>query len=269
VRTEIKESFSKGFYLSEESIKKIEDIISKRIGKHPGYKQTFSCRRVDHAGISYDSSAELIGREENSRIDSVNYLKIEGISDEASARLIFEKGEKTILEIKSEERDNGLLLSADLKEYLRSEVFRGKLASIHRFIAKEQSLVLNLTLMAALFFSLMVLVFMRPDGIAAIDVGRSSIDQKINFLVERNLENRKLDKFGIYAPSVVFLPLMIFLFSLKTRAFSPVDTFYWGKEMSKYDSAKSLRDKIWWGVIVALVVGVIATILTENIPRLA
>jgi hypothetical protein len=47
----------------------------------------------------------------------------------------------------------------------------------------------------------------------------------------------------------------------------PTNIFYIGKQIDRYDAVVSLREKIWWGVIVALGIGVLGSLIAWFITR--
>ena len=73
---EVKSEFSSGFFISEEAIKKVEDLISRRLGSQPNFTQSYSVRRNDSATINYGSSSELIAKEENGKVKSVKLTNV-------------------------------------------------------------------------------------------------------------------------------------------------------------------------------------------------
>ena len=259
MKAEVKTKFSEGFFLSEQSIKKLEDIIAKRLQTIANFDQAFIVRRNDHATISYSTSSDLIISEENTNIEAVESLSITAEGPTASVRLHFEKGQKTELDIKSDDRDLALLLSADLKEYLKSEVTIKRLAVISRLM--NEKIILPISLAIPLIG---ILIFQMRQSRPFIDYQKATIEEKINYLVVSSQGRDTIQDAPVYLMGGMFVMLLV-VSVLGSPKILPSHTFYWGKQASIYDAGKSLRSKIFWGVIVALIVGFAVALFTNKL----
>lgn len=91
-----------------------------------------------------------------------------------------------------------------------------------------------------------------------------SLEEKVNFLVEQSAINRN-NKILWYLPGMIFVMLAFLLiieFKPITRIVrsTNISAFYWGDATEKYDNYLGRREKIKWGVIVAFVVSVAASV---------
>lgn len=255
--------FSRGFFLTEEALTKIEELTRVRLGHADDYSQKYDVHRVDDAVVTYDRAADVIASEENSKRNAVKGLDFEATGSLGSVSLSFERGEKSTLIIESVDRDRALLLSSDMKEYLKSEVLIKRFAVVSGFMQSRVAfpLILMLTFLPIMIFSLWI---SSPEPL----VGYATDSQKLDYLYRASLARKDMDAFPAYMLAWVFI-VPIALIILSSTSVYPAYTFYWGKEKNRYDTAKSIRDKILWGVIVALVIGVFASIIYGRLPRLS
>ncbi len=250
----IDSKFKDGFVLSEENLAKIDDIIKKRFdfsGLPPQIK--FEVHRTDDALITYETISDVVS-EENSKRNKVRQLVIKCSNKSDLLKLNFEHGEPTSLNLSTEDRDVALLLTADIKEYLHSEVLIKKFNFFFRFV--EHRLFMPLALLIT--FAAMLVVLMKNGSPNPINLDKSTIDQKLDYLI--NVSRKKDDT--IYRPFIFLLVGMVTpLLLIFIKPFYHTDVFYWGKEIQKYDDQKKLRSNIFWGIIVSLIVGIIGSAL--------
>lgn len=256
MRAEVDTKFSKGFFLAEESIKKIEEIVTKRLTNEVSFTKTIEAHRVDDAVVTYPSSTELVKHEENSKHDSLRGLDIRADGADGKFELNFEKGAKTRLRISSDNRDTALLLSADIKEYLKSEVLIRRLAFLSNLFNHRLTFPLIYTL-SFLPIVFLAAVLKRPT---TVNIATASVNQKLDYLVKSNQAATDF----ISVPNYTFIGVFIFIVLLglmSTSFIYPAYTFYLGKEKARFDSRKALRDKIFWVIGVGLLVGFAGSIL--------
>jgi hypothetical protein len=68
--------------------------------------------------------------EENSTRDAIKSVRLGADSENGYARIEFSKGEGTDIILGADDRDVALLLSSDIKDYIRAEVLRGWLTKV-------------------------------------------------------------------------------------------------------------------------------------------
>jgi len=258
MRAEVTEKLSGGFFLSEQSIKKIIDLISSRVGEDLAL--TLTVIRADNAKISYGGISELIQKEENSPTEKILTLEIESQGSVTQLKLTFERGEETSLRIESEDRDVALLLAADLRQYIRNEVLVSRLEVANRILSHK------------LFFPLFMMISLLVMVTAAeyftnspkISLSSATLEQKIDYLVEAREGARVTQSFPLYFIVGLFLLLVLTLGFFSSR-FLPLYTFHWGPEIEAYGRAQRLRSNIFWIVGIGLLVGVVAGSLSGRI----
>ncbi|MBU2560306.1 hypothetical protein KKA03_05375 [archaeon] len=251
----VKHKFKKGFCLDEERIRKINDIIIKRIKEiDDTLKPIYNIHRGD--GFSYNTSdIQDIINEENlesslvTRID-VSFKK----NKEIEFQLDFTKNENYIF-IEGEDRDFVHLLFSDLKNYLSIEV-----NTIRKFSNKTRSLFM----LTPFFFMIYTLyLFSRekqdlPQIQGVLD--SQDINIKLNYLIQTQ-SNESINSFyGAFIAFFIISFLIIFgeeKFIEFYRYLYPCNIFLFGKEIEKYKNIEKLRDKLVFG-IVTLLIGIIA-----------
>lgn len=252
--------FSRGFFLSEEALTKIENVVQQRLSQGANYIHKFDAHRVDDAVTTYNKAADLISSEENSKRNAIKGLDFEAVSDTGKVSLSFARADKTKLVIESPDRDLALLLSADLKEYLKSEVLVKRFAFISGLIENKATfpLLMTITLIP------MLVAIAWTDRPEVINLSKASVDEKLDYLV--NIGNARLGLENGFPAYIVLFPfiVIIMLFILSSSIVYPAYTFYWGKEISRYDSARSVRGKIFWVVVVGLVISLIGAYLSRG-----
>ena len=252
--------FKRGFILSEENLAKIDDIIRKRLESSSNdFSLKYEVHRTDDALITYQVSSEVI-EEENSKRNCINGVTINAKSNGNKLQLIFRQGSDTKLVLEAEDRDLALLLTADLKEYLNSEVFVRKFSKLVRLL-DSKNFFLFFMLIAFLPLVLFTMFIDQPDS---LNLAVATVDEKLNFLVQRESANDALNS----RPYLSFFPIFLILsaiFLTSTASFLyPTDIFYWGKEVSRFDKQRSLRSKIFWSVFVACAVGLTTAYLYDR-----
>lgn len=260
MRVEVQSEFSKGFFIDEEALKKIDEIIRNRIGGQEGFAIAFSVSRIDFAKIEYDSINDLLENEDNSRIAQVSKLEIQAGSDRSNLTLVFEKGKKTRFNIESDIRDSAILLSADLKEYLKGEVLIRRLAFLNRFANDKVAYPMSY------LFGMIIPAFMTVyySNKRETVLPSATLEQKVDFLVNSTISKYSIDNYMKYVAGYLIIATILIVVAGSDRFF-PTHTFYWGKEIQRYESSKSVRDRIFWGVLVALVIGVAGSLLAGKI----
>lgn len=157
-------------------------------------------------------------------------------------------------------RDWCLLLIDELDGQVK-RILKGKAVSLTK--AKILDFIFALAL-----FSVLLIGIAWDANKPQIDTAQilsKSLEEKINFLVEQSTSN-KSNKVLWYLPGMTFVMLsLILIIELKpiTRIVrsSNISAFYWGDATQKYDAYVDKREKIKWGVIIAFVVSVAASVV--------
>lgn len=145
---------------------------------------------------------------------------------------------------------------------MKNEVFIFKIGNISKIV--ESRSFFPLILMLTMIVMLSISIFLRKKS-PEIDLKTENIERKIDYLIEitNYYRNSNIDIFPIY---LILIPIMIYLFTYFYNFIYRPNTFYFGKEIYKYDSMKSLREKLFWGVIVAAIVGFAVSFLGGYAP---
>lgn len=267
MRAQVDQKFRSGFELTEEGLVKIGDILQSRLKSHDNSpaKLTIDVKRVDHALITYDNIADVL-KEDNGKIDRINYLKIydDGTADEFS--ISFEKYEKTRLTIVSDSRDRALLALADLREYIKNEVVIHRLGFVFKLLNHRSAMpIVLLVSMVAVLFQLTA--FIKRTSLPPI-VNPTSL-QQIDYLYRSRLmvENAPLNNNMVVA--LLFWPIIIVIFFLLAVSswnfVYQTDVFMWGKEKDRVMTRRSLIAKSLWTIGIGSLVSIFAGILVNNL----
>jgi hypothetical protein len=117
-----------------------------------------------------------------------------------------------------------------------------------------------------LFSMVMGIWWMAPEP-PKINLSHASAQQKLDYLVHLSQMRSDLSFFplSIIVPFAVLLVVVAMLYIL--RPLFPAYTFYWGKEIGRYDRIVSLRGKIFWAVFIGILVGLAASYIFNVIPH--
>ena len=290
-------NFKEGFLLDERGIKKIHQILVKRLAslKEPPAPK-FTIYRLDSFSYTTTDIQELFN-EENSKTDRIIKLKLSAetsfISSEKSlGSLVLEfdrspniafptiSRPNTTLTIEGEDRDLVGLLFSDLKGYLSNEinVFHG----VAQTIVSQGSFWLGSLLFLGYPLIRILTLTGQAKRTASIDfVNRvlqsNDTNEKLNFLIDflikREIEPASQSSAVLsWSGSLSGILLLVFLaaggfkYALGIKSpkiinyLFPSSLFLFGKEKKEYEEVKERRSKIFWGVIVALVIGVVPSL---------
>ena len=75
----------------------------------------------------------------------------------------------------------------------------------------------------------------------------------------KSLFSASVSPFGVFL-AILLCSSTYFLDSKLLCYFIPV-VFYWGEEISRFDKYEKLRSNLWWGVVIAIFVGIISSFL--------
>lgn len=266
----IERVFTKGFLLKEEHVRKIHNIIKKRLQERNVSEDIlFGVYRTDDLFFETASVDKLL-EEENSRRNRIHKVEIKITSDILNFNLSFCRKKGVQINIKSKDRDFAFLIFSDLKEYLATEVlifrFWGKNTEILRIF----SLFLPLLLMTWLLTK--ILSFAPTHEEIQRVIASSDIHDKLNFLIEK----KQLDSFGGTVKWTMYITIFLMLLFTMWRIISDklsflmcFNVFCFGKESERYEKYCSLKKQIIWGLIICgLLVGVFVNLICKWIDGL-
>lgn len=254
----VKYNFDKGFLLDEEKLRKIHDIITTRVKENIEYhiyrNDSFSFKTTD---------IEDIFKEENSKWTKFNEIKMNINSNDFNFSLNFD--EKTVnLSIDGEDRDKVFLLYSELKDYISNDV------CTQRIIIKDTTdffftfiLFVPVALIALLIFSTRLQTSQEIDPDIITNVIKSDdIHEKMNFLIQLQIKKNNEEEIFSYV-AVIYLAILIIPILFRNQTVKlfiyifPTNIFLFGKEIDNYNKKKELKNKIFWGIIIALMVSIV------------
>lgn len=276
-KAQIDFDFKKGFFLEEDDILKIDEIIKSRFNSLPNPILKYRIRRSDSNEYTTDI-LDIILKEENCKAQEIVSLtfmaesnrekKVHEYESDYRLKLSFSKKDGTNLNIEGLDRDLVFLLKSDIKNYLDNNVNKG-------FSIKDNMIFrLNsmLFLMAFLFIFLLGILFFKssPTNNKANILKSIDVNEKLNYIIQQSSDFSLTSTNSTFYIIVAFMMLftigLTFDFLPKLLGFIfPSNTFYIGKIMKVYDKKISLRNNIFWIVGIGLIVGIIASFVANRL----
>lgn len=253
-------SFKHGFFLTEESLIKLDDIVRKRLhAADPESKMQFKVFRADGMLVEFDNARGVVS-EENSSRNAIKRLDILSSAKEYKLSLKFDVKENTTLEIEANDRDLAYLLVSDIKDYLQSEVLKFRAFTFDAVMNSKN--IFPLAMLPLMFFSFSSIKDAPKPEIVAALIASGDASAKLNFLIESRSSQDAGPLKWYMAGMFALLVILYFMGRLLDRAY-PRNFFYWGKQAQAYDRLIGLRDKIVWGIVIAFVIGIASTLAVD------
>lgn len=275
-KAQIDFDFKKGFFLEEDDILKINEIIKSRFDSLPNSILKYRIRRSDSNEYTTDN-LDVILKEENCRGQEIVSLTFEAVSNKDEKvhefefdyrfYLSFSKKNGTNLNIGGLDRDLVFLLKSDIKNYLDNNVNKGfSIKNNEFFKLKANMFILMFSLIFLFGFS-----FLKSSTNSVLDnvLKSTDVNEKINYLIQNSTDNISIKN----SYSYVFFGFML-LFTLSVTSdfipkiigfIFPSNTFYLGKIIRAYDKKINLRNNLFWIVGIGLVVGILASFLANRL----
>ncbi|WP_343740441.1 hypothetical protein [Delftia tsuruhatensis] len=260
----IETNFKRGFFLTEEALIKLDDIIRKRlVTAHPLAKLQFKVFRIDGVLVEFDNPS-AVAAEENSNRNAITRVEILTAGAGYKLSLKFDPKDNTDLAIESNDRDLAYLLASDIKDYINSEVLKFRSFSFDSVMNSRN--IFPFAMLPLLFITISgIKESPKAETIAEL-IASSDVNAKLNLLIDlRITQDTGLVKWYIFAMIAVFV-VLFFLGSLLDKMF-PRNVFYWGKLAQTYDRRVNLREKIVWGIVIAFVIGIASTVVVDYFKR--
>lgn len=256
----LENNFKRGFFLTEEALIKLDDIIRKRLtAVDPAVKLQFKVFRADGMLVEFDNPS-AVAAEENSSRNAIKRVEILSTGAAYKLSIKFDPKDNTDLAIEANDRDLAYLLASDIKDYINSEVLKFRSFSFDSAMSSKN------------IFPFLMLPFMlisisgikespKAETVAAV-LASNDVQAKLNLLIEsRAGQDPGPLKWYLVAMFAV-LVILFFLGSLLDKAY-PRNIFYWGKLAQAYDRLLSLREKVVWGIVIAFVIGIASTVAVD------
>jgi hypothetical protein len=270
--------FHKGFLLNEENLRKITDIISKRLPNLESYTIKYSVYRNDSFCFDTHNISDILN-EGNSREQKINTLMIMAYEKnntdekiELDLRVIFDSAESVRFKIIGENRDFVFLLGSDIKEYIGNNIAVCLRYSDEK--ARNFGRAMPFFLTMALFIIGMnkfisVVNVANREKLSEVDliIKSNDISEKLNYILKGNTALLKLD-YSFVIPLLIgfFILLFAALYINKILSiFIITNVFIIGKEKEIYDRRVKRRANIIWVGLIGLILSIISGILVWKI----
>ncbi|MFD2332261.1 hypothetical protein ACFSR7_23650 [Cohnella sp. GCM10020058] len=263
--------FKRGFILTEENIRKIHDILSKRFHEQ-NVPILYRVYREDSFSYVTSDVDSLINEDNNKgyRIVElvISVVKSDVENEDINFKLIFSK-EGSRLKIEGYNRDFVFLLSSDIKEHYYNNIATS-LVSSYKLLNFSLFRIVILITMCYLIYSFIIApsTLVRTDSSGADAALHSkSIEEKLNFLITNTTLEYALKTFNLSRLwPLLLLPLVIILDLSGTpkyliKSLFPTNIFHIGREKDYQEKLGKLKGNILWGVIIAFVIGAAASFL--------
>ncbi|SDI57325.1 hypothetical protein [Desulfosporosinus hippei] len=266
--------FPRGFVIDEERLRKIHSIIQDRLDDKFRIKPKYKIYRSDNF-VYTTLNIEDILEEDNSEWQKITRLQIEA-ENSSDIPFIFKLDfdSKTTLTVEGEDRDFVYLFFSDLKTYLTNEVNTKYIFSASVFY----SVLRNLPLFTVIIIFYRAMKNIKPisnDELKGI-MDNKDVILKLNYLIEKDAVSTLSINTTNFNLIIVLMILSMAIIALNDyfgnyfknmmyKYLLPFNLFLWGKENTRYKKLIDLRSKIIWGVGVALIISVIASLLVWKI----
>lgn len=258
----LRTNFERGFFLTEENLIKINDIIKKRLSPvDTNIEPTFRLTRADGMVVEF-SNPNSVAEEENSTRNAIKRIEIFSVSEDHKIILTFDEKEETDLIIESTNRDLAHLLASDIKDYINSEVLKFRSFKFTSLLNSQAAIPILMTALALMGF---YGIKESPNQeMIELILESTNIHEKLNFLIEnRAAQNLNYSKWLVLGLIPIFFSLIL-LGPMLDKAY-PRNIFYWGKKTQSYDKIKDTRGKIFWGIAIAFLISVVSAYFVNYI----
>lgn len=253
--------FKRGFLLSEEHLRKLNEIIARRVGANGASPLDYIVRREDSLEFRTDSIDEVCA-DENARARRIKQIIFRLKNDDDSFLLSFtEKG--AYLSLSGEDRDATFLLFTDIRTYIDTEVARRWMVPADAMLA-----LVGLGAPIALLLMLVTLVYFGSQkAYAAAEQARQSHDiaVKLNFLIGNKIRLTSVGP-SLFVVMGIFITFSIFLTQLPRigRYVFPYNEFLLGKRISELERRrKTLNYLIGSVFLCSILIPLIISALTS------
>lgn len=253
----IDHNFKRGFFLSEEQLIKLDDLIKKRINEREAHSVLeYKVYRAD--GLVYTTGDhKVVLAEENSSRNAITRLMLSYVDDNTNFLLDLDHTEGAKLKVEAADKDFAYLLFSDVKDYLTPEVlkfrsFRFKDTRVDRWMFP----VLMLIVMATMLQSVATPRLNESQFHSLLSQG--TVEQKVNYLLENSRLRGNIKNTWYIGLLVIFLAFAVELLLSSMDRFFPVNVFCTGKELVRYERLVEMRSKVIWGILISLSVSLVA-----------
>lgn len=257
--------FKKGFILDEERLRKIVNIINKRLQEQDqNFHVGFKVYRADDFYYTTDNIDTILS-EENLPWEKIRELIITAEYDQiVTISLDFDIYDYTRLKIEGEDRDFIYLLFSEIKTYASNEV------NVVRPI-RINPLPILITGMIAMLLLFYYMISSMPSIYGDISISNETltIEDKLDYLIQREVNrDRSSQPFVGLMSSMIILAIIMMIATLLSSKFNsflsymfPSNIFLFGKEIIRFNRRLELRSKIIWGGIISFIMSLLSSIV--------
>jgi hypothetical protein len=257
----VEHKFKRAFLLNEERIRKLRDIVDTRLNDIDGsLKLSYKVYRGDTHSYVTENIDDVIAEDNEDwrRITRLDVLVKE--LDLIDFLLTF-RDDGVRLTITGDDRDKVFLLFSDVRDYIQNEI-----TTCSRLLALMNSKELFLvavpiiTLLAIVpLLGLLSLANTDKEETARI-LASNDIEEKLNFIIAGRDKGKGF--LYLYIPLMICIPIGMVLFAMRmpqklSRFFFPTNDFLFGDRKERFERRKETNSKIFWGVFVASIIGLI------------
>ena len=252
----VEHQFEKRFILGEEHVRRIHDVLQNRLSKlNTPVSHYYKVHRGDSFFYETKSVEDVIS-EDYEDWRAINRLDIIASQDGVIDFQLSFSANHSLLKINGSDRDTVFLLFSDIKEYLSSEVFRGRRldarATRHLFI------VLTVMAMVICLYLMSRADYVSPKLLEET-IGTADVAKKLNYLIERNNARRVgMPMLGLSVPL-----LLILLYALVPDNLFQSNVFLFGKRITTFERRRRIKANIFWVIVVGVVVSALGSFIVK------
>lgn len=249
----VSHQFSGVFLLDEGQLRRINDIIAKRLPEGAAGTYEIHVSRADSFSFVTGSIDEVCSEENGSSIE-VEQIKFVSSSDGFSLRLEISREDGVSLGIEGNDRDSVFLIYSELKAYIDQGVMSRRWLGENPY---QWKLVAMILMLVASFVGAFAFLAWSNDPVPAqLALKSNDVLVKLDYLIDRG---RSILGPATWVFAGVFVLMIATILDLHAKAFSfffPSNVFMLGRMVRWYESRVKLRSQIFWSVIVAAALGV-------------
>lgn len=265
----VEHTFEKGFVLDEVTLRKLNEIISKRL-MNISDKLILSYHVFRGDSFSYiTENIDEVVKEHNDAWRKITKLVLKTtLEEEFNFNLAFSK-DGAELEITGTDRDEIYLLYSDLREYVNNEIaIRPKFfTKAPRNITMSIMFLLMIGMVSHMMFNVKKMESVKDPLIDKL-LQSQNIHEKLNYILYHKPNTSSLDMFGwMIALLILMFFLLTGLFEKACRYMFPTNVFSIGKMKEVYDSQKLRFSNIFWIILVGLIVSIVGGIVVWKLTQ--
>ncbi len=255
----VEEKLKGGFILDEGKLRKISDLIERRIN---GASLLYKVYRGD--SYSYETSEiDDVVNEDNEDWRAITKLQLLVKQDEQlDFKFTFSDGASVY--ITGNDRDSVFLIYSDLREYMKNEVLTKPPLSDKS--ARILGMLLLVAVMSVFMYTILSAIADKDPSLMKAALDSQDVNQKLDFLIKDRKEPLQ-GKSAYWLILVMIIPILA-TSDLIHKAWNfvfPTNLFLFGDKRKKHEARMGLVSKIFWGVGVAFIVSIIASVFVWKI----